>query len=208
MWKYIFSLWLYLGAYCYSAEIPSIYRCIGSYSIPPEVVYSGFCNDLIGMDDNLERIALVEEVAMAYDLSDVKCDGGLDKLIAGVLFRYYAESSNSNSLKDLENRKEFVNEVVDSKGRKINPAGVAAICGYAENLEYLIGIGAKPFSNLKLEVHSNGEVIQRQFSLIEALYFNDAINSRYEILPLEKSAEVFERVEGLLRAATKNKRTD
>jgi hypothetical protein len=148
MWKYVFSLWLYLNAYCFASEIPPIYRCIGSYSIPSEVVYSGFCRDLIGMDDNFEKIALVEEIAMDYDLSDVKCGRGVDRIVAGVLFRYYAESLDSSSLKHLKSRRKFVNEAIDSKGRNINPAGVAAICGYPDNLEYLIAIGAKPSANL------------------------------------------------------------
>lgn len=195
--KSIYFLFTLLGcsSVAIASEIPSIYSCTGAYVIPVTHISSTeFCQAVQQAPTNVKKIEFIETAANKYYLTSVQCGDDVNRLVNGVLFRLFAESVDKNVFKKLRDRKADVNSVVDSQMRDITPAGVAAICGYKENLMELIQLGGIPKANLEMSLSTNGVAQTRTFSLTDAMDFNDAGNSNYENMDLQNQNIVFDEI--------------
>lgn len=199
--KNIYFLLMLLGApfIAVSSEIPAIYSCIGGYIMPVTQISSiDFCQVVHNEPAEIKKIEIIEAGAMKYDLSRVKCNDDVDLLVSGVLFRYAAESSDNKIFLKLSDRKKDVNYIADSQMRNITPAGVAAICGYKENLNELIQLGGVPKANLKISLSTSNGVVTRTFSLKDAMDFDDPLHSNYENMELSDQNILFEDIYRLI----------
>ncbi|MDK2593453.1 hypothetical protein [Pseudoalteromonas obscura] len=193
--KAIYILPLIFMSSSNAGTIPAIYECVGGYKLPNKKVEKGFCDKVLGFESEHEKVRFIEEIALRADLSNVSCGEEVEKFIYPILYRLMAESVEIESFNRLNKKSGgYVNYVVDYYGRNVTPAGVAALCGYDDNLEKLISIGGVPQAKIILEVHDISGRHTRSFSLSEAMDFNEPIKSRYETLNSEEHSTVYDNI--------------
>ncbi|RZM70379.1 hypothetical protein C3B51_22980 [Pseudoalteromonas rubra] len=179
----------------HAGTIPPVYECLGGYRLPEIKAKKEFCSAVFSLDSEVEKIKFIEGSALEMDLSSVSCSDEIERLIYPVLFRFMAESIEPEDFFRLNKKlNEYVNYIVDSLGRDITPAGVAALCGYDTNLEKLIAIGGVPKARILIEMQDLSGSYTRSFSLSEAIDFNEPIKATYESLSSEDGNIVYERI--------------
>jgi hypothetical protein len=182
-----------------AGEIPSIYRCYGGYSSPVVAPPDNFCAQINSIENNEKLRQKIENGTAKYDLTQLKCRESTLKVIAPYLNRVIAESKDETVFSNLGKFKKFINLDFMVDGSRVNLGAVAAICGYSDNLRSIINIGGKAKANFRLKVQTRNGVIERNFSLLEGLDFNDAINSNYQSMSLQQEIETYEKIEAFLQ---------
>jgi hypothetical protein len=182
-----------------AGEIPSIYRCYGGYSRPVIAPPENFCAQINNIENDEKLKQKIDNALVKYDLTQLECRESTLKVIAPYLNRVIAESKDATVLSNLGKFKEFINLDFMVDGSRVNLGSVAAICGYSDNLRSIINLGGKAKANFRLKVQTRNGVIERNFSLLEGLDFNDAINSNYQSMSLQQEIETYEKIEAFLQ---------